>query len=162
MLAGINAIGIPIALSKKKYSNAAINLGSAAACVAYGAIYDNVRNKKAEKAANEISNLATKNALAQNDRLEISRKGNAYYNSNVGGKLGAIFGGLLGLTYGITTASVKEQWDNIVKRIAKGEEGFKISKPAWIATSIAVLALGGLAVGKIAEYFTNKEAYRNS
>lgn len=159
VLAGLGALGTAQQFYKKNYTAAGVGLAMIAAHLGCGAIYDKIRNSKAQKAAEEVKTLGAKNAIAQNDRIEISRQGRTYYNSN-GMKYGAMLGAGVCLAEGLFDVLNKNQWEKIGKVFAKDE--IKISKPGFVISSTIVGAICGMIMGKIADHFTNKDAYKNS
>lgn len=122
----------------KKYAVpfAIIAAGLTAGC---GVLVDNLRNKKAQELADYVKQNGIKKTLMEQDRVAISNKGRAYYESNQGRKWGA----LLGAGCGITAALM--------------QSGRK-TKIAHMFTGAASYAFGGWIMGMIADRNTNKNA----
>lgn len=160
VMAGLGAIASAQQFYKKNYTRGAFSLALAAAHLGCGAIYDKIRNSNAQKAAEEVKVLGVKDALSQNERIEISRKRHAYYNSNDGLKYGALLGAGFGIAEGLINVLNKSQWEDICKSMEVND--IKPGKFGVFATTVALGAIGGLIMGKIADYFTNRDAFKNS
>lgn len=104
-----------------------------------GILVDYLRNKKAQETAEQVRQNGIKKTLIEQDRVAISNKGRAYYESNQGRKWGA----LLGAGCGITAALM--------------QSGRK-TKIAHMFTGAASYAIGGWLMGMIADHNTNKNA----
>ena len=100
---------------------------------------DHLRNKKAQETAEQVRQIGLKRTLIAQDRVAISNKGRAYYESNQGHKWGA----LLGAGCGIAATLMKNG---------------KKTNFAHILTGAATYAFGGWIMGVIADHNTNKNA----
>ena len=124
-------------IAKNKYIFGAIAAVCTAAC---GIIYDNVRNKKAKEIAESVRQLGTKGTIENNSNAAFSRRGNVYYEASDGLKLGGLMGACCGLIEGAINAP---------------------KKPAQWLSSIIILGLGGMLMGKIADSNSNKDTRKN-
>ena len=124
----------------KKYAIpfAIIAAGATAGC---GILVDHLRNKKAKEAADTVKQVGVKNAVMQNDKIQLSNKGRAYYESNQGVKYGALLGAGCGLIESVMSAG-------------------KLKAAALI--NMALMALGGLIMGKIADSTANNDARKHA
>ena len=124
----------------KKYAIpfAIIAAGATAGC---GILVDHFRNKKAKEAADTVKQVGVKNAVMQNDKIQLSTKGRAYYESNQGVKYGALLGAGCGLIESVMSAG-------------------KLKAAALI--NMALMAVGGLIMGKIADSTANNDARKHA
>lgn len=124
----------------KKY---AIPFAIIAACATAGCgiLVDHFRNKKAKEAADTVKQVGVKNAVMQNDKIQLSNKGRAYYESNQGVKYGALLGAGCGLIESVMSAG-------------------KLKAAALI--NMALMAVGGLIMGKIADSTANNDARKHA
>ena len=124
----------------KKYAIpfAIIAAGATAGC---GILVDHLRNKKAKEAADTVKQVGVKNAVMQNDKIQLSNHRRAYYESNQGVKYGALLGAGCGL---------------INSAMSYG----KLVPAALI--EMVMFALGGLIMGKIADSTANKDARKHA
>ena len=124
----------------KKYAIpfAIIAAGATAGC---GILVDHLRNKKAKEAADTVKQVGVKNAVMQNDKIQLSNKGRAYYESNQGVKYGALLGAGCGLIESVMSAG-------------------KLKAAALI--NMALMAVGGLIMGKIADSTANNDARKHA
>ncbi len=106
-----------------------------------GLIVDNLRNKKAQEAADKVKQIGVKQAVMQDDKIQLSNKGRAYYESNQGSKYGA----LLGAGCGIISSAMSLD-----------------KKPGNYIANAILFALGGLIMGKIADSNSNKDARKHA
>ena len=104
-----------------------------------GILVDHLRNKKAQETAEQVRQKGIKKTLIEQDRVAISNKGRAYYESNQGRKWGALLGAGCGI-------------------VATLMQNGKNSKLAHILTGAATYAFGGWLMGTIADLNTNKNA----
>ena len=77
----------------------------------------------------------------QNDKIQLSNKGRAYYESNQGVKYGALLGAGCGLIESVMSAG-------------------KLKAAALI--NMALMAVGGLIMGKIADSTANNDARKHA
>ena len=153
---GINTIGF---LKK----NGRTGIGLAAICarivagVGCGAVYDYLRNKKAQE-ADYIQNAGVEKALETRNDLAISSNRKVYYDNVSGAKDGAIIGALAGIPLGIlgTLHSAKVQKEILNNPMNTAQ------KVVSILVSVPFYALGGYIMGKIANHYTNKNAEKNA
>ncbi len=104
-----------------------------------GILVDHLRNKKAQETAEQVRQKGIKKTLIEQDRVAISNKGRAYYESNQGRKWGALLGAGCGI-------------------VATLMQNGKNSKLAHILTGAVSYAFGGWLMGTIADHNTNKNA----
>ena len=104
-----------------------------------GILVDHLRNKKAQETAEQVRQKGIKKTLIEQDRVAISNKGRAYYESNQGRKWGALLGAGCGI-------------------VATLMQNGKNSKLAHILTGAVSYAFGGWLMGTIADSNTNKNA----
>lgn len=138
----------------------AIHLGIAA-------LIDHKRNQKAKETADFAKQVGTKNAVMNGDNVAISNKGRAYYDSNVGSKLGGWLGAGFGVYASIKSyLKQKKIYDTIAKEAGKdgkilkqaGKVGGVIG--AVIATGMA--ALGGWLLGMWSDNIANNDARKHA
>ena len=98
---------------------------------------------KAKETADIVKQVGVKNAVMNNDRIALSNKGRAYYESNQGSKYGAFLGAGCGII-----GALMEQGKNI--------------KISGAIGSALTFALGGWIMGKIADSNSNKDARRHA
>ena len=124
----------------KKYAIpfAIIAAGATAGC---GILVDHLRNKKAKEAADTVKQVGVKNAVMQNDKIQLSNKGRAYYESNQGVKYGALLGAGCGLIESVMSTG-------------------KLKAAALV--NMVMMAIGGLIMGKIADSTANKDARKHA
>ena len=101
ILGGFQGIGVINLFMKKRTSYGLISLATALASVGCGAIIDNIRNKNAAKAADEIRRNGLRNAMQINEHIDIGRQGTGYYESNDGAKHGWKLGAAVSLILGL-------------------------------------------------------------
>ena len=107
--------------------------------VGCGVLVDNLRNKKAQEMADYVKQNGIKKTFMEQDRVAISNRGRAYYESNQGRKWGA----LLGAGCGLASALMSQGKTANFKKVSVPVIGF---------------AFGGLIMGAIADHNTNKNA----
>ncbi len=125
----IKSLAIPFAI---------IAAGLTAGC---GILVDHLRNKKAKEAADTVKQVGVKNAVMQNDKIQLSNKGRAYYESNQGVKYGALLGAGCGLIESVMSTG-------------------KLKAAALV--NMVMMAIGGLIMGKIADSTANKDARKHA
>ncbi len=130
------------ALRMKKYAIpfAVLAAGLTAGC---GMLVDKFRNDKAKETADIVKQAGVKNAVMNNDRIALSNKGRAYYESNQGSKYGAFLGAGCG----------------IIGALMQQGKNTKISEAIGSALTFAI---GGWIMGKIADSNSNKDARRHA
>ena len=106
-----------------------------------GMFVDYKRNQKAKEFADYTKQVGKKNAILNGDKVNISNKGNPYYESHEGSK----YGGLLGAGCGVVASLMNN--------------GLKF-KPQALGR-IGMFAFGGWIMGKIADSNNNKNARKN-
>ena len=157
---GVLSSFMPHTESSKLLALAGLGLHS---CI--GAFMDYKRNQNAEKAANYIQKYGVQRALATRDDIDISDNNRAYYKSNVGGKYGTIIGSLIGAITGFGMgASPKLAKALGASTVYKGKEKAALASFTLVATIVStiMMGIGGLILGKINDYFTNRAASRNA
>ena len=103
-----------------------------------GAIVDHYINQKHLKLAKDIDTYGKKEALKMNNRAELTRNENIYYNSNTGLKIGALLGAVV---------------TPIIEVVHS-----KTFKPLVAAVGLLVGLVGGAILGIITDYFSNNAA----
>lgn len=156
VLAALFGLDIVSCFAKGKPQTGLIALGVAASSIGCGAIIDNLRNKKAAEIADRINEIGLKNAIRENDRIEIARSGQGYYESNTGIKYGGLLGAGLGAISGALLSSSKEFKKNLEAQRQS------LSLLGGIAGVAILYAIGGVIMGKIADHYTNKDARKHS
>ncbi len=136
-----NSKAIKTAIGKSKYT---IPL-SIAVSLACGAIVDSVINKKQDKFAQKVNENGKNATLQEEDRAELTKRQNIYYNSNTGKKLGTLLGMVALPALNATT-----------KAIAKAKGGMGILSSAIIGT------IGGFILGAITDACANKAAKKHA
>lgn len=107
-----------------------------------GALVDKLINKKHTDLAEQVKSKPAKEILEENDNVEVSKNGNLYYKSNTGMKTGPLIGAIV--------APISSM---VALKIAK----FRIH-PILAITGLIQGALGGLLLGSITDYCSNKAA----
>ena len=107
-----------------------------------GALVDKLINKKHTDLAEQVKSKPAKEILEENDNVEVSKNGNLYYKSNTGMKTGPLIG--------VIVAPISSM---VALKIAK----FRIH-PILAITGLIQGALGGLLLGSITDYCSNKAA----
>lgn len=158
ILGGFQGIGVINHFIKKRTSEGFVSLATALASVGCGAIIDNIRNKNAAKAADEIRRNGLRNAMQINEHIDIGRQGTGYYESNDGAKHGWKLGAAVGLVLGAATTFTKsfQQEARLPKNTKAGTIIF------GILGSGAITALGGFIMGKITDHNTNNDARKHA
>ncbi len=158
ILGGFQGIGVINHFIKKRTSEGFVSLATALASVGCGAIIDNIRNKNAAKAADEIRRNGLRNAMQINEHIDIGRQGTGYYESNDGAKHGWKLGAAVGLVLGAATTFTKsfQQEARLPKNAKAGTIIF------GILGSGAITALGGFIMGKITDHNTNNDARKHA
>lgn len=129
-------------LRLKKYA-IPFALLAAGLTVGCGMLVDKLRNNKAQETADIVKQVGVKNAVMNGDRVALSNKGRAYYESNQGSKYGALLGAGCGII-----GSVMQTGKN--------------TKISGAIGSALTFALGGWIMGKIADSNSNKDARRHA
>lgn len=107
-----------------------------------GALVDKLINKKHTDLAEQVKSKPAKEILEENDNVEVSKNGNLYYKSNTGMKTGPLIGAIV--------APISSM---VALKIAK----FRIH-PILAITGLIQGAIGGLLLGSITDYCSNKAA----
>lgn len=124
-----------------------------------GAYIDYKRNKKAIEAADYIQNNNEKDAIKNREDIYLSTKtGKPYYKSNVGAKYGTAIGAILGAIIGIIPGAALSVFGLIKLKNSK----FALNGLLLVPAISALYAFGGFILGKITDYFTNKNAEKNA
>lgn len=158
VLGGIQSLSIINNLMQKRTTAGLFSLATVIASVGCGAIIDNIRNKNAAKAADEIRRNGLRNAMQINEHIDIGRQGTGYYESNDGAKHGWKLGAAVGLVLGAATTFTKsfQQEARLPKNAKAGTIIF------GILGSGAITALGGFIMGKITDHNTNNDARKHA
>ena len=136
--------------SKAAWATLPINIAIALGC---GALVDKLNNTNRAKFAEELAAKGEKAILEENDNAGKTRSGNVYCKSGEGKKWGALLG-MVGLVV-----------PNLLSTAFTSAKGVKVSKAFQVATLAqdAIFgALGGLALGAIADSYSNKTAAKNA
>ena len=160
-LAGLCTITAATNFYKKSYALGAIGLGTAAVHLLCGVIYDKLRNKNSQEFAEKVANPDMKMSLVNDKNVGLSQNKSPYYKSNMGLKYGAITGAIFGLGTGIVDVLDKSLWKKSCNAFQR-EFGKEISKPKYIGAMTLCMIPFGIIMGKIADYFSNKDAYKNT
>lgn len=160
-LAGLCTITAATNFYKKSYALGAIGLGTAAAHLLCGVIYDKLRNKKSQEFAEKVANPDMKMSLVNDKNVGLSQNKSPYYKSNMGLKYGTITGAIVGLGTGIVDVLDKSLWKESCNAYQK-VFGEKLNKPKLIVAVTLCMIPFGIIMGKIADYFSNKDAYKNT
>ncbi|MCR4880846.1 MAG: hypothetical protein K6A44_02725 [bacterium] len=108
-----------------------------------GALIDRIRNKRAEKFAEETAGLTSFQAVEKDEAAELTPKGNPYINLAAGKKYGTLaFAIASPLTFALRNKAF----------------------PSLLGTGVLALqgAIGGLIFGAISDYFSNKTARQSA
>lgn len=165
ILGGFQCIGVINNFMKKRTSEGFISLVTALAAVGCGAIIDNIRNKNAAKAADEIRRNGLRNAMQINEHIDIGRQGTGYYESKDGTKHGWKLGALVGLVVGTATTFSKDfqQYANQELKKVGLPKNAKVAPIIFgILGSSAINALGGFIMGKITDHNANNDARKHA
>ncbi len=165
ILGGFEGLGALYRFMKKRTSNGFISLATALAAVGCGAIIDNIRNKNAAKAADEIRRNGLRNAMQINEHIDIGKQGTGYYESNDGAKHGWKLGAAVGLVLGAATTFTKSFQQEADKELQKAGVSKGAKTPLLISSVLgvsAIIALGGFIMGKIADHNANNDARKHA
>lgn len=158
ILGGFQGIGVINLFMKKRTSYGLISLATALASVGCGAIIDNIRNKNAAKAADEIRRNGLRNAMQINEHIDIGRQGTGYYESNDGAKHGWKLGAAVSLILGTAATFTKS-----FQQKARLPKNAKVAPIIFgILGSAAINALGGFIMGKITDHNANNDARKHA
>ena len=161
VLGGIQSLSIINNLMQKRTTAGLFSLAAVIASVGCGAIIDNIRNKNAAKAADEIRQIGLKKAIQMDEHVDIARSGRGYYESNDGAKHGWKLGAVVGLVLGSASALSKD-----VKEAFNKIGNLKSSKTSILVASVlgtgVLNALGGFIMGKIADHNANSDARKHA
>lgn len=157
--------------SLKKHSKSSLILGTiitAGISIGCGALYDRIRNKKAEAAKKAVNEKDIDTALAEGHSIAFNKTGSPYYKSNQGGKIGALLGLGVGIFDFCRVTLSKNFKENIeiaekqLKEINISTKNLKGSAYLGLAATIPIAALGGWIMGKISDFYSNKSAEKAS
>ncbi len=129
--------GIEVAKTLNKWAAIPLAFAFNMGC---GALIDHFINKKNEEFTEATAGMEPTQATATDERAELTAKGNAYRNSNIGMKYGALIGLIGNPIYG-----------------AINTKGKGITALTVILGALSG-ALGGCALGAITDHFANKNA----
>ena len=158
VLGGIQSLSIINNLMQKRTPAGLFSLATALASVGCGAIIDNIRNKNAAKAADEIRRNGLRNAMQINEHIDIGRQGTGYYESNDGAKHGWKLGAAVSLILG-TAATFTKSFQQEARLPKNAKAGTIIF---GILGSAAINALGGFIMGKITDHNANNDARKHA
>lgn len=127
------------ALNKSKYLYLPIFILTALGC---GALVDNSINKKRANLQQRLATEDKKAILESDDNVDTTAKGNLYYKSSVGKKLGTVLGAVALPALGIIQAVLAKSKVNALGAVS----------------NIITGAIGGLALGAITDACANKKA----
>lgn len=135
--------------SKAAWATLPINIAIALGC---GALVDKLNNTNRAKFAEELAAKGEKAILEENDNAEKTRSGNVYCKSDEGKKWGALLG-----VAGVVVPSLFI----LAFARAKGAKVTKVDGEILI-DKLVNYSLGGLALGAIADNYSNKTAAKNA
>lgn len=130
-------------------------------------IIDNKRNKKAQEMSEFVNKLGADKAVQTRNDIGLSNKGNVYYESDIGSKLGGWLGAGAGLLFaGSGYLTSKATLDNMFKNLPEGhakavknlsKSSLLIALPVVVGAS----ALCGWLFGKWSDNIANNDARKN-
>ncbi len=126
-----------------------INIAIALGC---GALVDKLNNGNRAKFADELATKGEKATLEENDKARKTKAGNVYCKSDEGKKWGSLLG-----VAGVVVPSLFI----LAFARAKGSKVTKVDCEILI-DKLVNYALGGLALGAIADNYSNKTAAKNA
>lgn len=127
------------ALNKSKYLYLPIFILTALGC---GALVDNSINKKRANLQQRLATEDKKAILESDDNVDSTVKGNLYYKSSIGKKLGTALGAVVFPALGVIQTVLAKSKVNAFSIVSK----------------IIMGAIGGLALGAITDACANKNA----
>lgn len=169
VVAGTYALSAAIHASKGSVKNAIPYLGIGLMSIGCGAIVDKIRNKKAAEKADMIKEVGLKQAVLNDDSIELTRTGRGYYHSNDGVKTGGLLGfatGVISAILGLSFSSEVKEANKKIKEVARENKmnpqalKRKSNILAGCVTAL-VTGLGGLIMGKITDHLANNDARKN-
>ena len=135
--------------SKSIWIGLPINIAIALGC---GALVDKLNNGNRAKFADELATKGEKATLEENDKAKKTKAGNVYCKSDEGKKWGALLG-----VAGVVVPSLFI----LAFARAKGAKVTKVDGEILI-DKLVNYSLGGLALGAIADNYSNKTAAKNA
>lgn len=135
--------------SKAAWATLPINIAIALGC---GALVDKLNNGNRAKFAEELAAKGEKAILEENDKARKTKAGNIYCKSDEGKKRGSLLG-----VAGVVVPSLFI----LAFARAKGAKVTKVDGEILI-DKLVNYALGGLALGAIADNYSNKTAAKNA
>ncbi len=135
--------------SKAAWATLPINIAIALGC---GALVDKLNNTNRAKFAEELAAKGEKAILEENDKARKTKAGNIYCKSDEGKKRGSLLG-----VAGVVVPSLFI----LAFARAKGAKVTKVDGEILI-DKLVNYALGGLALGAIADNYSNKTAAKNA
>ena len=168
--------------AKKSKFNTVINaLLASGLTLGCGLIVNKVRNKNARLAADEIGYKGSVQARSDNENIKTSEKGNLYYKSNDGKRIGALLGlgaggTFLGVNALLNRQTLKESMnmakqsiESLTSKMADSQELqsnfkkiFKGATGLTVAVLLAGFMLGGFVMGAISDAAANRKARKNA
>lgn len=135
--------------SKAAWATLPINIAIALGC---GALVDKLNNTNRAKFAEELAAKGEKAILEENDKARKTKAGNIYCKSDEGKKRGSLLG-----VAGVVVPSL------FILAFARAK-GAKVPKVDWeiLIDKLVNYSLGGLALGAIADNYSNKTAAKNA
>lgn len=161
VLGGIEGLGALSNFMRKRTFEGLNAFATAIAAVGCGAIIDNIRNKNAAKAADEIRQVGLRKAIEADDHVDISRSGRGYYESNDGAKHGWKLGALVGLVLG-TASTFTDSFKKSIEKSGVSKEVKTVSTIGGVLGCSFISALGGFIMGKIADHNANSDARKHA
>lgn len=135
--------------SKSIWIGLPINIAIALGC---GALVDKLNNGNRAKFADELATKGEKATLEENDKAKKTKAGNVYCKSDEGKKWGSLLG-----VAGVVVPSLFI----LAFARAKGAKVTKVDGEILI-DKLVNYSLGGLALGAIADNYSNKTAAKNA
>lgn len=130
-----------------------INIALALGC---GALVDKLNNAKRAEFAEKLAQNGKEEMLKNDDNAETTTAGNVYCKSSAGKKWGALLGLGGAILPGLITLPLTK-----VKGF-KADAAYTSSLITGMAGKTVAGVLGGLALGAIADHFSNKTAAKNA
>lgn len=138
---------------KTGWATIPLNIALALGC---GALVDKLNNAKRAEFAEKLTQNGKEEMLKNDDNAETTAAGNVYCKSGAGKKWGA----LLGLGAAILPDLVTMPFSKV--KGFKADKVYKSGIISGLAGKTVAGVLGGLALGAIADHFSNKTAEKNA
>lgn len=138
---------------KTGWATIPLNIALALGC---GALVDKLNNAKRAEFAEKLAQNGKEEMLKNDDNAETTAAGNVYCKSGAGKKWGA----LLGLGAAILPDLVTMPFGKV--KGFKADKVYKSGIISGLAGKTVAGVLGGLALGAIADHFSNKTAEKNA